>query len=90
VVNADVRATPRFVAPRPAAELAQALLGSLTLSSAEQRELDRFGNTDGTFNLGDLLALLTRTGERLSAATMNALLAVPHSGTVTSGSGRIP
>ena len=90
VVNADVRATPRFVAPRPAAELAQALLGSLTLSSAEQRELDRFGNKDGTFNLGDLLALLTRTGERLSAATMNALLAVPHSGAVTSGSGRIP
>lgn len=90
VVNADTRATARFVAPRPAAELAQALLGGLTLSSAEQRELDRFGNKDGTFNLGDLLALLTRTGERLSVATMNELLAVPRSGTVTSGSGRIP
>ena len=90
VVNADTRATARFVAPRPAAELAQALLGSLTLSGAEQRELDRFGNKDGTFNLGDLLALLARTGERLSAATMNELLAAPHRGTVTSGSGRIP
>jgi hypothetical protein len=89
-ITAATQATARFVAPRPAAELAQALLGSLTLSSAEQRELDRFGNKDGTFNLGDLLALLARTGERLSAATMNALLAVPHSGAVTSGSGRIP
>jgi hypothetical protein len=90
VVNADVRATPRFVAPRPAAELAQALLGSLTLSSAEQRELDRFGNKDGTFNLGDLLALLTRTGERLSAATINELLAAPRSDAVRNGSGRTP
>ena len=90
VVNADTRATARFVAPRPAAELAQALLGRLTLSGAEQRELDRFGNRDGTFNLGDLLALLTRTGERLSAATMNALLAAPHSVGVTGGSRRIP
>lgn len=89
-ITAASQATARFVAPRPAAELAQALLGSLTLSSAEQRELDRFGNKDGTFNLGDLLALLTRTGERLSAATMNALLAVPHTGTGTSGSRRIP
>jgi hypothetical protein len=90
VVNADTRATARFVAPRPAAELAQALLGSLTLSSAEQRELDRYGNRDGTFNLGDLLALLARTGERLSAATMNALLAAPHGDTVTGGPRRTP
>ena len=90
VVNTDTRATARFVAPRPAAELAQALLGSLTLSSAEQHELDRFGNKDGTFNLGDLLALLARTGEHLSAATMNALLAAPHGDTVTGDPRRIP
>ena len=90
VVNADTRVTARFVAPRPAAELAQALLGSLTLSSAEQRELDRYGNKDGTYNLGDLLALLARTGERVSAATMNALLAAPHGDTVNGGSRRIP
>ena len=61
-ITAGAHATATFVAPRPAAELARALLGSLTLSSAEQRELDRFGNKDGTFNLGDLLALVTRTG----------------------------
>jgi hypothetical protein len=89
-VTAAAHATATFVAPRPAAELARALLGRLTLSTAEQRELDRFGNKDGTFNLGDLLALVTRTGERLSAATMNALLAVPHGGAVTSSSGTLP
>jgi len=89
-ITAASQATARFVAPRTAAELAQALLGSLTLSSAEQRELDRFGNKDGTFNLGDLLALLTRTGERLSGATMNELSTVPHRSIVTGGSRRLP
>ena len=88
-IAAASHATVRFVAPRPAAELAQALLGSLTLSSAEQHELDRFGNQDGTFNLGDLLALLTRTGERLSGATMHAL-ASPHGDIATGGARRIP
>ena len=73
-MNATTRATARFVAPRPAAELARALLGVATITADEQRELDRFGNKDGTFNLGDLLALLARTGERLSDATMSALL----------------
>ena len=89
-ITAASQATAKFVAPRPAAELAQALLGNLTLPSAEQRELDRFGNNDGTFNLGDLLALLTRTGERLSGVTMNELTAVPHSSSLTGGSRRIP
>ena len=37
-------------------------------------QLDRFGNKDGVFNLGDLLALLDRTGERLTAATTVALV----------------
>jgi len=34
--------------------------------------------------------LVTRTGERLSAATMNQLLAVPHGGAVTSSAGTLP
>jgi hypothetical protein len=68
-MNARTHATARFVAPRPAAELALALLGGATLAPDEQRELDRFGNKDATFDLGDLLALLARTGERLPATT---------------------
>jgi hypothetical protein len=73
VMNADTHATARFDPPRPAAELARALLGSLTITADEQYQLDRFGNHDGVFDLGDLVALLGRTGERLSPATMSAL-----------------
>ena len=75
VVNAATQASARFNPPRPAAELTAALLGRLTISDEEQHQLDRFGNKDGTFNLGDLLALLARTGERLPASTLSALLA---------------
>jgi hypothetical protein len=85
-VSATTKATARFNAPRPATELALALLTAAPLSATEELELDRFGNKDGTFNLGDLLALLARTGERLPATTMTTLMrarrdtAVQHSG----------
>jgi hypothetical protein len=78
VVNAETQATAQFNPPRPAAELAAALLGRLTMSDEEQHQLDRFGNKDGSFNLGDLLALLARTGQRLPTSTMSALLAGPR------------
>jgi hypothetical protein len=88
VVNADTHVTARFNAPRPAAELALALLGSLTLTPEEQYQLDRFGNADGTFNLGDLLALIARTGEHLSPSTLSALMQSPASNAVGRGNGR--
>jgi len=89
-LDAEKRVTVRFVAPRPAAELAMALLGRAALPVAEANELDRFGNKDGAFNLGDLLALLTRTGERLSATTMSALLRAQRDTAVQHDSGRNP
>jgi hypothetical protein len=89
-MNATTHATARFVAPRPAADLALALLGAATLAPDEQRELDRFGNKDGTFNLGDLLALLARTGERLPATTMTALLRSQHDTAIQHSGGRNP
>ena len=58
--------TARFTAPRAAREIALALLGQVTLTVDERAQLDRFGNKDGTFNLGDFIALLDRTGERLT------------------------
>ena len=73
VVNGAMHATARFDPPRPATELARALLAGLTISADEQYQLDRFGNQDGTFNLGDLVAVLARTGERLSPVTVTAL-----------------
>ena len=66
--------TARFTAPRTARDLALVLLGTGTVSPEERQQLDRFGNKDGTFNLGDLLALLDRTGERLTPAAIDALL----------------
>jgi len=88
VIDADTHVTARFNAPRPAAELALALLGRLSLSPDEQRQLDRFGNADGTFNLGDLLALIARTGERLSPATTSALMQSQASGAIRRSDGR--
>jgi hypothetical protein len=72
-VNAAAQATARFTAPRPVAELVRALFGEITLTPDEVRELDKAGNNDGVFNLGDLLALLDRTGQRPSPAVMDAL-----------------
>jgi hypothetical protein len=47
------------------------------VTADERAQLDRFGNKDGTFNLGDLLALLDRTGEKLAPSTAAALRGLP-------------
>jgi hypothetical protein len=73
-VSGATTASAQFTAPRPAADLARALLGEITLSANEQLELDKFGNNNGGFDLGDLLALMNRRGERLSPATLGALM----------------
>ena len=76
--------TARFVSPHAARDVAMALLGKFTLPADERAQLDRFGNNDGTFNLGDVLALLDRTGEKLTPATtaaINALLQPPAAST---------
>lgn len=49
--------------------VASQLLGSATLSAATQGWLDRFGNANGSFDLGDLLAYLDRTGQKLSVSS---------------------
>ena len=73
----------RFNAPRPGRDIAQALLAGSTLAADELEQLDRFGNKDGKFNLGDLLALLDRTGERLTPATTAALMRADRHATST-------
>lgn len=64
----------RFTAPSPAAQIVEAWLGGTPLSLDERVQLDRFGNKDGTFNLGDLLALLDRTGENVSPGIIDAVV----------------
>ena len=64
----------RFIPPRRARDVAGALMAEeIVLSSDEWLQLDRFGNGNGVFDLGDLLALLDRTGEKLTPATAAAL-----------------
>ena len=72
--------TARFTAPQGAGQLAQALLGGLTLSAEEEKQLDRFGNNDGKFNLGDLLALLDRTGASLAPSVLSPIAGFGHGG----------
>jgi len=70
--------TVTLVVTAPAVTLADAvdqLLGAQRLSNEQRRYLDQEGNADGAYNLGDLLALLDRTGASLSAEAMTRLLA---------------
>ena len=70
-VSGPTSVSARFTAPPNAADLVSALLGSgPKLSADQERELDKFGNNDGTFNLGDLLAQLDRTRESVSPAIL--------------------
>ena len=64
----------QFRAPKAARDIAQSMVAGTALPADEVIELDRFGNKDGKLNLGDLLALLDRTGERLTPATTQALI----------------
>jgi uncharacterized repeat protein (TIGR01451 family) len=70
--------TVTLVVMAPAVALTDAvdqLLGVQRLSNEQRRYLDQEGNADGSYNLGDLLALLDRTGASLSAEVMTRLLA---------------
>lgn len=65
--------TVQFTKPRPARQIIGALMAEeIALTGDEYRQLDRFGNNDGGFDLGDVLALLDRTGETLQPATVAA------------------
>jgi hypothetical protein len=73
----------QFKAPKPGRDVALSLIGGATLEADELQQLDRFGNNDGKFNLGDLLALLDRTGERLTAQAMQAVIEADRKSTPT-------
>jgi hypothetical protein len=65
-----------FISPHSPHDLALALTGASSSLSAEERaQLDRLGNNNGSFDLGDLLAYLDRTKQKLTptdaAAVMN-------------------
>ena len=69
----DVEA--RFLAEQtiPVADATAEVLGTPTLSASQKNYLDTFGNRNGTFDLGDYLALLHRSGLVPGAAIMERL-----------------
>jgi hypothetical protein len=60
VLGVDAAGTPVYPGINPMLAI-QELLGSSLLDSAQKLQLDRRGNRDGVYNLGDLLALLHRS-----------------------------
>lgn len=76
----SVIATFKGVATFTADAAAQDLLGVASLSTAQRTQLDETGNHNGTYDLGDLLAFLKRTGQDASPAVLQRLLAVPAKG----------
>jgi hypothetical protein len=52
---------------------ARDLLGAVTLSDAQRAYLDRHGNHDGSYDLGDLLAFLDRTHAKLAPGLLGAM-----------------
>ncbi|HUQ80439.1 MAG TPA: hypothetical protein VM076_04855 [Gemmatimonadaceae bacterium] len=75
-VSAAATVNARFNLPPGTATLVDVLIQKGTLPADQIKELDRFGNNDNAFNLGDLLALLDRNGETISAGVMARLLDV--------------
>ena len=65
------------VAEPDADDAAQHLLGRPRLTSIELLFLDQWGNHSDTYDLGDFLALLNRTGQIASAAIMTRVLELP-------------
>ena len=61
VLGVDAAGTPVYPGIKPMLAV-QELLGSPLLDTAQKLQLDRRGNRDGVYNLGDLLALLHRSG----------------------------
>ena len=66
-LSANRTVAANFISPHSPHDLALALTGtSSSLSADERAQLDRLGNKNGTFDLGDLLAYLDRTKQSLT------------------------
>jgi len=74
-VSATTTVSVNFISPHSVHDLALALTGGFTLTPNEREGLDRLGNRNGGYDLGDLLAYLDRTGQKLSATDAAAAMA---------------
>jgi hypothetical protein len=74
----DVKATFTPVRTISADLAATDLLTGTGLTLADRELLDRTGNADGVYNLGDVLAHIDRTGQTLSDEISARLMAAPN------------
>lgn len=61
ILGVDAAGVPVYPSLDPMLAV-QELLGTPSLTSSQKLQLDRRGNRDGVYNLGDLLALFDRSG----------------------------
>jgi len=79
-----------FISPHSAHDLGLALIGGATLSPNDRAGLDRLGNQNGVYDLGDLLAYLDRTGQKLTATEAAAVMAAPPAPSAARTTRRVP
>jgi len=79
-----------FISPHSAHDLGLALIGAATLSPNDRAGLDRLGNQNGVYDLGDLLAYLDRTGQTLTATDAAAVMAAPPAPPAARATRRVP
>ena len=79
-----------FISPHSAHDLGLALIGGATLSPNDRAGLDRLGNQNGVYDLGDLLAYLDRTGQKLTATEAAAVMAAPLAPSAARTTRRVP
>ena len=77
-LSASTTVSVSFISPHSPHDLGLALTGGFTLAPNERKALDRLGNGNGVYDLGDLLAYLDRTGQKLSAADAARVMQTPR------------
>jgi hypothetical protein len=89
-ISAATTVSVNFISPHSAHDLGLALIGGFTLPPNDRAGLDRLGNQNGVYDLGDLLAFLDRTGQKLTATEAAAVMAVPTAPSTARTTRRVP
>ena len=76
-LSASATVSVNFISPHSPHDLGLALTGGFTLAPNERAALDRLGNRNGIYDLGDLLAYLDRTGQKLTATDAARVMKTP-------------
>jgi hypothetical protein len=89
-LSASATVSVIFISPHSPHDLGLALTGGFTLAPNEREALDRLGNRNGVYDLGDLLAYLDRTGQKLTSTDAAAAKAAPPAPPAARTTRRVP